>query len=105
LVMSVGRKRLLVAIAVVLAAAIGFCLVKWRGVAAEQAATSERIQEDAEGRKPQDLRADELAALARDMRDLAQRYLKQGDKRKAQRAIGAAQEMDRKILELRGNRR
>ena len=47
------------------------------------------------------LQADELAKLARDMRVLAKRYLEKGEKRKARRAIGAAQELDRKIEELR----
>ena len=50
------------------------------------------------------LQADELAKLARDMRVLAKRYVEQGEKRKAQRAIGAAQELDRKIMELRGEK-
>lgn len=48
------------------------------------------------------LQADELARLARDMRALAKRYVERGENRKAQRAIGAAQELDRKIRELRG---
>ena len=46
--------------------------------------------------------ADELAKLARDMRALARRYIERGEKRKARRAAGAAQELDRKIRELRG---
>jgi len=63
----------------------------------------ERVRGEIEaGRKEQrNLQADELAALARDMRRMAQRYLQQGDKKKAQRAIGAAQELDKKIRELR----
>ena len=48
------------------------------------------------------LQAEELAKLARDMRVLAKRYVEQGEKKKAQRAINAAQELDRKIRELRG---
>jgi len=48
------------------------------------------------------MEADNLAALARDLRILARRYVEQGDKKKAQRAIGAAQELDKKIEELRG---
>ena len=55
----------------------------------------------AAGRKERrNLEAENLAKLARDMRVLAQRYLEKGDKRKAQRAIGAAQELDRKIQAL-----
>ncbi len=48
------------------------------------------------------LQEEELAKLARDMRALAKRYVEQGETRKAHRAIGAAQELDRKIRELRG---
>ncbi|MBO7684538.1 MAG: hypothetical protein J6T51_07425 [Kiritimatiellae bacterium] len=64
----------------------------------------ERVKGELEaGRREQrQLQADELAALARDMRALARRYVEQGDRLKAQRAIGAAQELDRKIRELRG---
>jgi len=47
------------------------------------------------------MKIEELATLARTMRVLARRYVEQGDKKKAQRAIGAAQELDRKIEKLR----
>ena len=56
----------------------------------------------ADSREQRVLQADELAKLARDMRALAKRYVEQGETRKAHRAIGAAQELDRKIRELRG---
>ena len=64
----------------------------------------ERVKGEIEaGRREQRVRqAEELAKLARDMRALAKRYVEQGETRKAHRAIGAAQELDRKIRELRG---
>jgi len=45
--------------------------------------------------------AEKLAAWARDLRTLAQEYKAKGEVRKAHRAIGAAQELDRKIKKLR----
>ena len=64
----------------------------------------ERVKGEIEaGRREQRvLQAEELAKLARDTRALAKRYVEQGETRKAHRAIGAAQELDRKIRELRG---
>jgi len=44
--------------------------------------------------------AENLARLARDLRVLARRYKENGENKKAQRAIGAAQELDRKIAWL-----
>jgi len=44
--------------------------------------------------------AENLAQLARDLRVLAQRYKAKGENKKAQRAIGAAQELDKKIAQL-----
>jgi len=44
--------------------------------------------------------AENLAHLARDLRVLAQRYKANGENKKAQRAIGAAQELDKKIARL-----
>ena len=44
--------------------------------------------------------AEQLAALARDFRALASHYKAQGETRKAQRAVAAAQELDRKIQKL-----
>ena len=69
----------------------------------EKIPSLERVKGEIEaGRREQRvLQADELAKLARDMRALAKRYVEQGESRKAQRAIGAAQELDRKIRELR----
>jgi len=45
--------------------------------------------------------AEKLAALARDFRALADKYKANGEMRKAHRAIGTAQELDRKIKKLR----
>ena len=44
--------------------------------------------------------AENLARLARDLRVLARRYRESGENKKAQRAIGAAQELDKKIARL-----
>ena len=44
--------------------------------------------------------AENLAQLARDLRVLAKRYKENGENKKAQRAIGAAQELDKKIARL-----
>lgn len=44
--------------------------------------------------------AENLAHLARDLRVLARRYKENGENKKAQRAIGAAQELDKKIMRL-----
>ena len=70
----------------------------------EKIPSLERVKGEIEaGRREQRvLQAEELAKLARDMRALAKRYVEQGETRKAHRAIGAAQELDRKIRELRG---
>lgn len=55
----------------------------------------------AEGKKAmRQLEADNLAQVARDLRMLAMRYKEKGENRKAQRAIGAAQELDKKIAQL-----
>lgn len=64
----------------------------------------ERVKGELEaGRREQRiLQAEQLARFARDMRVLAKRYAEQGETRKARRAIGTAQELDRKIRELRG---
>lgn len=48
--------------------------------------------------------AENLARLARDLRVLAKRYKENGENKKAQRAIGAAQEMDKKIARLLGEK-
>ena len=44
--------------------------------------------------------AENLAQVARDLRALAKRYKANGENKKAQRAIGAAQELDKKISQL-----
>ena len=44
--------------------------------------------------------AENLAQVARDLRALAKRYKANGENKKAQRAIGAAQELDKKIAQL-----
>lgn len=44
--------------------------------------------------------AEKLARVARDLRVLARRYKENGEAKKAQRAVGAAQELDRKIARL-----
>ena len=44
--------------------------------------------------------AENLAQVARDLRVLARRYKEKGENKKAQRAIGAAQELDKKIARL-----
>jgi len=44
--------------------------------------------------------AEKLARLARDLRVLARQYKEKGEGKKAHRAIGAAQELDRKIRRL-----
>lgn len=51
-----------------------------------------------------DLRADELERLARDMRRLSKKYLEEGENKKAQRAMGAAMELERKSKALRSGK-
>jgi len=89
---------------VVLAGVILLCTVDLRcSGGASQDSTLARIKgELTEGKKEMRYqKAEELAALARDFRALAAHYLKQGQKRKAQRAISTAQQLDRRIRELR----
>ena len=70
----------------------------------EKISAVERVKGELEaGRREQRiLQAEQLAGFARDMRVLAKRYAEKGEMRKAHRAIGTAQELDRKIKELRG---
>jgi len=94
-----GAAWVMVAIGVV----IGLCALdlSCSGNPSEHSTIAHVKGEMAEGRKAQRAQeADNLAQLARDLRVLAKRYVEQGDKRKAQRAIGAAQELDRKIRNL-----
>ena len=88
-----------------IAIVIGLCAIDLScGAKPTEDSTIARVKgELAVGKKEmRNLQADDLARLARDMRVLAKRYVEQGEKKKAQRAIGAAQELDRKIQELRG---
>jgi len=61
-----------------------------------------RIKGDLDaGKKAMKLQeAENLASVARDLRALALRYKAQGEIKKAHRAIGAAQDLDRKIRKL-----
>lgn len=96
------------AIMAILAAVVAICVVDLRcSGEPEKGTVAARVCEEiAVGRQElRNARADELAVLARNLRVLARRYVEQGDKKKAQRAIGAAQELDRKIDELRGEGR
>ena len=89
----------------VIAAVIALCALDLRcSGSASDIPTVARVKGElaAGKREMRILQAEELANLARDMRVLAKRYIAKGDKKKAQRAIGAAQELDRKIRELRG---
>ena len=89
---------------VVIAAVIALCVIDLRcSGGSEDNATLMRVKSElAAGREAaKDLRADELDRLARDMRVLAKRYLEKGENKKAQRAIGAAMELERKSRTLR----
>jgi len=89
-------------IALVAAFALGLGVLGLRCGGPAENPTVVRIRGDIEAGRDERRRqqADELAAVARDLRLMAQRYLKQGEKQKAQRAIGAAQELDKKIQAL-----
>lgn len=87
----------------VLAAAGVLCFVDLRcsgGFGADSQA--ERIKgELAAGRKAmRQQEAESLTQVARDLRILARRYRENGENMKAQRAIGAAQELDKRIAQL-----
>lgn len=95
-------------IAIVLAvivAVIMFCIVDLR-CSGELGSDSHIVRmkgEWSEGKKAmRQQEAENLSQLARDLRVLAQQYKENGENRKAQRAIAAAQELDRKILRLLG---
>ena len=61
-----------------------------------------RVQSElAEGKRVmRQQEAENLARMARGLRVLAKRYREKGENKKAQRAIGAAQELDKKIAQL-----
>ena len=87
----------------VLAAAIGLCAVDLRcsgGLGPDSQIVRMKGEWD-EGKKAmRQQEAENLAQLARDLRVLAKRYKENGENKKAQRAIGAAQELDKKIARL-----
>ena len=89
----------------VLAAVIGLCAVDLRcsgGLGPDSHIVRMKGEWD-EGKKAiRQQEAENLAQLARDLRVLAKRYKENGENKKAQRAIGAAQELDRKIARLLG---
>lgn len=89
----------------VLAAVVAFSIFDLscnRGSPAPGSAGAYVRNEIAEGKRQyRILEIEKLSTLARDLRVLAKRYVEQGDKKKAQRAVGAAQELDRRIEDLR----
>ncbi len=87
----------------VVALIVGFCVLNVRCSGAPAAGSSiARVANELEaGRhEARNQEIENLARLASDLRVLAKRYKAQGENKKAQRAIGAAQELDRKILKL-----
>ena len=89
----------------VLAAVIGLCAVDlWCNGGFGPDSQIVRMKDEwDEGKKAmRQQEAENLAQLARDLRVLAKRYKENGENKKAQRAIGAAQELDKKIARLLG---
>ena len=87
----------------VLAAVVGLCAVDLRcsgGVGPNSSAAHIRNEWAAGKKAMRQQEAENLAQLARDLRTLASRYKEKGENKKAQRAIGAAQELDKKISRL-----
>ena len=87
----------------VLAAVIALCAIDLRcsGGLGSDSSIARMKGEWAEGKKAmRQQEAENLAQLARDMRALARRYKAKGDTKKAQQAIGAALELDRRISQL-----
>ena len=87
----------------ILAVVIALCAVDLRcSGSLESDPTVVRMKNElAAGKKAKrQLEADNLARLARDMCALAHRYKAQGENRKAQRAMGAALELEKKIKRL-----
>jgi len=100
--MFFSRKGIAIVLAV-LAAVIALCAVGfWRDKAPDAHSGAARIKTElaAGKREPRHQEAEKLAVLARDLRALAQRYKANGEDKKAHRAIGAAQELDRKMRKL-----
>lgn len=88
----------------VLAGVLALCAADLHcsGGTSEESTLTRIKGELAEGKKEYRYqKAEELAALARDLRVMAAHYKAQGQNRKAQRAIAAAQELDRRIKDLR----
>ena len=86
-----------------LVAVIALCAVDLRcsGGVGSDSQIARVKNELAEGKKAmRQQEAETLAQLARDLRVLAKRYKENGENKKAQRAIGAAQELDKKIARL-----
>lgn len=88
----------------VIAVVIGLCVVDLScGSKPTENSTVARIQRGiTEGKsefRKQEI--ERMSKLAFDMRVLAKRYVAQGEKRKAHRAIGVAQELDKKIKALK----
>ena len=97
-----NRKGVMIVLAV-LAAVIGLCIADLRcsGGHGSDSHIAHMKGECDEGKKAmRQQEAEKLAHLARDLRVLAKRYKESGENRKAQRAIGAAQELDKKIVRL-----
>ena len=87
----------------VLSAVIGLCIINLRcsGGLGSDSHIVRMKGEWNEGKKAmRQQEAENLAQLARDLRVLARRYKENGENKKAQRAIGAAQELDKKIARL-----
>ena len=87
----------------ILAVVIALCAVDLRcSGSLESDPTVVRMKgELAAGKKAKrQLEADNLAQMARDLCVLAHRYKAQGENRKAQRAMGAALELEKKIKHL-----
>lgn len=86
-----------------LAAVLLICAIDLRcsgdpAVGSAAAHVREELQEGRRERSAQDIES--LSVLARDLRVMAKRYVEQGETRKAHRAIGAAQELDKRIQAL-----
>ena len=96
--------RVIAIVFAVIAAVIGLCALDLSCSGGGEIPMIARVKgEIRAGRDEQRIQqADELARIARDMRVLAKRYLEKGENRKTRRALGAAQELEKKIKELRG---